>query len=116
MRRLLSSSLWPLRDDPFLQGRKDPVHKPQIKSKQEYKHDHDQGRRTNLLPIGTMYQLHFLFDLAQKFKKIPEATEHTGVFGGSCGIRILSILLGQETRFLPGVTSFLSTRQQAETL
>jgi hypothetical protein len=57
-----------------------------------------------------MYQLHFLLHFSQKFKEILNAAEYPGVFPGNDDVRFLSILLEQETRFLPGFTSCFRTR------
>jgi hypothetical protein len=61
-----------------------------------------------------MYQLHFLLHLTKEFKQSFDLPECRDFSSGADHVRILSIFLRQETRFLPGFTSCLQTQSQAE--
>ena len=63
-----------------------------------------------------MDKLHFLSDLRWEYREFLELPEYTAIPLGNDQGLLLSIWLGQGTRFLPGFTSCLRHATQAGTL
>jgi hypothetical protein len=63
-----------------------------------------------------MDKLHFLSDLRWEYREFLELPEYTAIPLGNDQGLLLSIWLGQGTRFLPGLTSYLRHAIQAGTL